>query len=100
MGLELAAAVDDVQERGAAVAAPRGHAAGDAVLLVGLLARLEGVMSGVDVRDRRYALKLMRERIDALLAQALQLGAPVVNRRGVVHAAGGYWPGGASARSW
>ena len=51
--LELAAAVDEIEEGRAAVAAPRRHAAGYAVVLVGLLAGLEVVVGGVDSCDRR-----------------------------------------------
>ena len=45
--LELPGAVDQVEERGAAVAAPGGHAPGDPVGRVGLLAGLERVVRGV-----------------------------------------------------
>ena len=52
-------------------------------------------MSGVDVVNRRDALELMRKGLDALLAQARELGPAIVGARlvggGVVHAAGGYW---------
>ena len=90
MDLELAAPVRYVDERRAPVAAPARHAARDAVRLIRLLAGLHRVMSRVDLRDRRHALELMRKRLDPLLTQALQLGPAIVDRWGVVHAAGGY----------
>ena len=51
------------------------------------------VVGGVDLRDGRDARELVREGIDALLAQARQLGAAIIGARsrgGLVHAAGGY----------
>ena len=100
MQLELALAVDEIDERRPALIAPRDHPAGYAVGAVALLARLQ-IIDDVGCRD--HARELMRVGIDALLAQACQLGSAVVNRRGIVHAAGGYSSaarGCASARSW
>jgi hypothetical protein len=61
------------------VAAASRHAAGYAVGRIGLLARLEIVVPGVDVGDRRDAVELVREGVDSLLAQALELGPPIVH---------------------
>ena len=82
MDLELAAAVDQVDERGAAVTAAGAQAAGDAVRDVGLLTGLEFAVGGDDLGNRRDATELVRERVDALLAQAVELRPPVVLRRG------------------
>ena len=79
LDLELAGAVDHVEERRAAVAAAGRHAAGYPVPGVGLLARLEIVVGGVHLRDRHDAVELVREGVDPLLAQALELGPPVVH---------------------
>ncbi len=59
-----------------------GEAAGHPVGGVGLLAGLEVCVGGVDVQDRPHALEAVGEGIDALGAQALELGAAVVLRRG------------------
>jgi hypothetical protein len=72
------------------VAAACCHAAGDAVLLLRFLTCFERVVRRVNLGDGRYARELMRERLDALLAQARQLGSAIIGPRGVVHAAGGY----------
>ena len=88
--LDPAGAVDQVEERGPAVAAAGGQPAGDAVGGVGLLARLEVVVGGVHRRDRRDARERVRERVDALLAQALELGAAVVDARTLHGAADAY----------
>ena len=63
---------------------------------VGLLAGLERVVGRVDSAIGVTPGELVRERIDPLLAQALQLGPAVVGARGVVHAGGRLL----SARSW
>ena len=81
--LDPAGAVDQVEEGGAAVPAAGGQPAGDAVGGVGLLARLEVAVRGVDGRDRHDALERVRERVDPLLAQALEL------RRGDRRSTGG-----------
>ena len=60
---------------------------------LGAVAGLEAArvdVGGVDLADRSYALELMREGVDALLAQARQLGSAIIGPRRVVHAAGGY----------
>ena len=107
--LELAAAIGDVEEGGAAVAATPGQAAGDAVGLIRLLARLEVAVRGVDVFDRHDAVELVRIRVDPLLAQALELRPAVVHGPDAIDAVRGLappvpratWPVGvASVRSW
>ena len=71
-------AVHEIDECGAALIAPRHHAAGHAVGAIGLLARLEIVD---DVGSRDHALELMRKGVDALLAQARELGPAIVDAR-------------------
>jgi hypothetical protein len=88
--LKLAASVDDIDKAGSALVPACRQAAGDPVLRVGLLTALERVVGGVDVADRRYAVEFVREGVDALRTQALELGPTVVEGRGVVHAPGGY----------
>src|SRR4051812_15177967 len=74
--LDAPGAIDQIEERHLALAAARGEPPGDAVARVGLLAIAElGVRLGHgggrdDTRIR------VRERVDALGAQALELGAP------------------------
>ena len=77
MQLNAARAVDEVEERGLAVAPPRGDAPGDPVAVVGLLARGEPLVSGPDHRDVGPPLERVRERLDAGLAQSRQLGTPL-----------------------
>ena len=97
LGLELDAArpVDEVEERHLALPAPRGEPAGDAHAVVGLGAVLEALVARAHVGDRRHARVRVRERVDSLGAQALELGPPVgerlreILRWGVVAAAHG-----------
>src|SRR5919107_4068461 len=81
LDLQLARAVDHVDEGSAAMAAASQHPAGYPVGGVGLLAGLEVVVGGVDASDRHDAVELVREGVDPLLAQALELGPAVVHRR-------------------
>ena len=87
--LDAAGAVDQVEQGHLALPPARGQAAGDAVGGVGLLARLQALVGKQDGRDRLDALVDVRERLDALRAQTLELLAPrgeeVVHRQ---HAAG------------
>ena len=79
MQLELAATVDQVHEGGAAVSTTSTEAAGNAVRGRGFLARLQAVVLGVDVGDRCDAIELVREGVDPLLAQALELRPAIVH---------------------
>src|SRR3954451_22416265 len=74
--LEPARAVDEVEERGLALPAARGEAAGDAHAIVGLLPRREVLVRRLDVGDGADAREGVRERVDALLAQRLELAPP------------------------
>ena len=76
--LDPAGAVGEVEERGLAVAAPAGQAAGEPDGLVGLLAVLQPGVALEHFGDRRAVAELVRERIDAGGAQLVELarGAP------------------------
>ena len=76
-GLELdpARAVVEVEEGHAALAAAGVQAAGDPVAPVAVLARGEAGVRGLHLRDRHDPGEGRRERVDALGAQALELGA-------------------------
>src|ERR687896_2109122 len=71
--LDLAAAVDQVEEGRASLAATGGQAARQAIRRVGFLACLEVVVGSVNLLDRRDPVELVRERVDPLLTQALEL---------------------------
>ena len=73
--LDPARAVDEVEERHLALAAARRQAPGDTVGGVGLGAGLEVRVRGDDFGERRDAREGVRERVDALLAQAVELRA-------------------------
>ena len=89
MELDAAGAVHQVEEGGAAVPAAGGQPAGDAVGRLGLLPGLERVLvSLADVRDRHDPVEVVRERIDALGAQALELRPAVVLATALGHGAG------------
>jgi hypothetical protein len=73
--LDAPRAVDHVEERGLALLAPGGEAAGDAPALVGLRAGFESVERRLDVGDRRDVRVGVRERVDPVLAECLELAA-------------------------
>jgi hypothetical protein len=79
VGLDRAGEVADVEEGRLAVDALAGHAAGDAVGPLAVIARpqLLRVVGGVDRGDLRAVGEGAREGIDAFGAQPLQLGAPL-----------------------
>ena len=79
--LHLPGAVHQVEEGRPAVAAPRREPAGDAVGAVGLLPVLELGVLRVHPFDRDHALEGVRERFDAVGAQALELRATVIHAR-------------------
>ena len=60
------------------MAAAGGEPPGDPVCLVGLLARLEVAVRRMDRLHRHDAVELVRERVDALGAKALELGPAIV----------------------
>ena len=74
--LQAARAVDEVEEGHLALAAARGEAAGDTVRHVGLLPVGEPRVRGKHVRGRLDARELVREGVDAVGAQLLELRAP------------------------
>src|SRR3954451_11481805 len=74
--LQPARPVDEVEERRLALAPPRREAAGHAHAVVGLLAGGEVLVGRLDLDDRAYAREGVRERLDALLAQRLELAPP------------------------
>jgi hypothetical protein len=74
--LDAPAAVDEVQERHPALAAARGETAGDAMARLGLLTGLQARVGRADVRDRLDARVGVRERLDPVRAQALELLPP------------------------
>ena len=76
MKLDLAAAVDEVDERRLAVAPPGRDSPGDSIGVLGLLARLELVVGGVDVADLNPAIETVRKRLDPVGAQAVELLSP------------------------
>ena len=79
LGLQLDAprAVVEVQERHPALAAARMQAPGEPVARLGLRPRLEPLVLRTHARDRLDALERVRERVDPLLAQAIELGPPL-----------------------
>jgi len=90
-GLELnaAGAVHEVEEGRAAVPATRGQPAGQPVARVGLGPGLEAVVRLAHALDRNDARILVREGVEAVGAQLLQLRA-AVGRRLLGHA-GSVW---------
>ena len=92
--LDAPGAVDEVEERGLALPAARGDAAGHADAHVGLTAGLEVVVALARLRDRDDAVELVRERVDARGADLLQLAPSggedlcfaAAGRRRVAHA--------------
>ena len=74
--LQSPGAVDEVEERHPALPAAGGEAARDAVRDVGLLARLETLVGGEHAGRRLDAGELVREGVDAVGAQPLELRAP------------------------
>ncbi len=78
MQLDLAAAVDEIQKRRAALATAAGEAAGDAVQVVGFLADGEVLVGGAHVGDRLDAGVGVGEIVlVGGLVQAPRLGAPL-----------------------
>ena len=75
--LDLAAAVAKVEEAGLAVAAAADDPAGDAVPGVGLDPRRQALVRGAHLGDVLAFAEPVRERVDAALADPLQLLAPV-----------------------
>jgi len=74
--LQSAGAVDDVEEGHLALAAAGGEPAGDAVRDVGLLAVGERCVGGQHGGRRPDAGELVREGVDAVGAQPVELRAP------------------------
>ncbi len=71
--LDAPRAVDEVQERGLALPAARGDAAGHADAHLGLTAGLQVVVALARLGDRDDAVELVRERVHARGADLLQL---------------------------
>ncbi len=78
LGLELepARAVVEVEESHLSLAAPGVQAPRDPVLHLGVRARLEVRVGRADLRDRGHARVGVRERVDPVRAQPLELGPP------------------------
>ena len=76
LDLDAAGAVLEVEERHLALAAAGHEAPGEADALLGLRAVLEPVEARVDVGDRRDAGILVREGVDAVGAELLELRPP------------------------
>jgi hypothetical protein len=78
LGLQLEAArpVVEVQEGHLALAAAGVQAAGHAIARLGVLPGGQALVLGVHEGDRLDARERVRERLDAVGAQALELGAP------------------------
>ena len=74
--LDAPRAVVEVQEGHLPLAAPGVQAPGDAVARVGVLARGQVGVRGLDVGDRHDAGELVRERVDPVGAEAVELLAP------------------------
>jgi hypothetical protein len=74
--LDAPGAVDEVQERRLALFAPRGQAAGDAPALAGLGAGFESFERRLDLGDRRKVRIGVRERVDPVLAECVELAPP------------------------
>jgi hypothetical protein len=81
VNLEPPRAVDEIEEGRTAVAAARRQPSRHSVGALRLLARLEVGVLLVDELDGRNALEGMREGVDAVGAQALELRAAVVHAR-------------------
>src|SRR5262249_20258962 len=96
--LELAGAVLEVEEGRLAVTAPSREPARDAIAVIGLLARLEPLVCLANGGDLGSIRKAVRERLDALLAQALQLGSTVGEQVGLFGHAGSLFPPSPSGR--
>ena len=75
--LHPAGAVDEVEERGLALPAARGEAAGDARGMPGLLARLELLVRRLHRGDGLHAGERVRERLDTGRAELCELAPPV-----------------------
>ncbi len=75
--LDLAAAVAQVQEGGLAVPAAGDQPAGDAMVRLGLQPRRQALVRGPDLADLLPLGELVRERIDPLRPQPLQLLPPL-----------------------
>ncbi len=90
--LQAARAVDEVEERHLALAAASREAAGDAMRDPRLLAVGERCVRGQHVGRRLDAGELVREGVDAVGAQLVELGAPdgeqLVSHRGLSLVAG------------
>ena len=71
--LDLAAAVAEVEEGGLAVPAAADDAPGDAVARVGLDPRRQALVGGADLGDVLAFAEPVRERVDAGLANPLEL---------------------------
>ena len=69
-------AVHEVKERHLPLTAPRGESPGDAVRGRRLLPGLERLMGSTDRADRLGRVELVRERLDAGVAQAIELLTP------------------------
>ena len=82
--LDLAGAVPEVEEGGLAVPALSEQATGDPVAIAGLLARLDALVRFPDRRDLRAVRESVGERLDARLAQALELRPPVGEQVGLI----------------
>ena len=82
--LDLAGAVDEVEERGLARTAPRGDAPGDAMVLLGLLAGLQML---VGVEDRRDRLDV-RERVGERAPGRTRAAARALARRSAISSPG------------
>ena len=88
--LDPAGAVDEVEERGLAVAAPRAQPPGEPHGVIGLLAGLERRRSArARRRSRVRSRKVVRERIDAGRAQLVELAPPLGEQALLVAAAVG-----------
>ena len=75
--LDLAGAVAEVEEAGLAVAAAADDPARDPVPGVGLDPRRQALVGGAHLGDVLAFVEAVRERLDAALAQALELLPPV-----------------------
>jgi len=91
--LEPARAVDEVEKRHPALPAARGQATGDAVADIGLLAVGEICVGSEEFGDRLDASERVREGIDSVGAQTVELRAP--DGQQVVHGSARRHPAGA-----
>src|SRR5215211_3870957 len=76
MQLQAAAAVHEVEERGLPLAPARGQPPGHSRAVLRLVPRRQRLVGCLDVGDRPHAGIGVRERLDALLAQRLELAPP------------------------